>query len=395
MKKILVILAIASILIVGWLYFVKGYMGLRSRPAVPESLIYRVGIPDMKNIRIMLDPVKARHTDLRKEIYASGLTKATFRSDEINILVISGGGANGAYSAGVLCGWSDTGKRPQFDIVTGVSTGALIAPAAFLGSGYDGIIEKIYTNVSDADIMKLDMINFFFEGRPSLLDTRPLRKVLSKAVTMDVLKAVARSHAEGRRLYVATTNLDARRMVVWDMGAIASAQTPEALELFRDVMLASAAIPIAFPPVMFTVEADGSFYDEMHVDGSVATQMFGSLLIVGYEEVKEKQTNVYAIRNGKMADVPREVKLKISDIAGAAFATMLTWQSYSDIFRFATLAKYQGVSFYFACIPYNFNESRKGEFDLEYMRRLFYRGYKAATSGNPWTKVAVGTEGRD
>jgi hypothetical protein len=178
------------------------------------------------------------------------------------------------------------------------------------------------------------------------------------------------------------------------MGAIAQAQTAEALELFRNVMLASAAIPVAFPPVIFTVEAGGSLYDEMHVDGSVATQMFGSLLIVGYEEVRQKKTNAYAIRNGKLADVPAEVKYKVFDIAGASFATLMTWQSYGDIFKFASMAKMEGIGFYFTCIPYQFNETRKGEFDLDYMRKLFYRGYKMAVSKEgPWIKVVKGKRG--
>jgi hypothetical protein len=390
-KKIIAAIVILAAIVAGWLYFVKGYIGIRKQCAVPEALLYRVAIPGMGKIRMMLDPVKARESDLRREIYLSGLPKAEFHNPEINILAISGGGANGAYSAGILCGWTETGRRPTFDIVTGVSTGALIAPAAFLGPGYDSVIQGIYTNISDADIMKFDIMQFLFEGRPSLLDTRPLRSVLKRAVTPDVMKAVAKAHAGGRRLYLATTNLDARRLVVWDMGAIASAGTPEALELFRNVMLASASIPVAFPPMMFAVEADGRIYSEMHADGGVATQMFGSLLIAGYEEVRQKKTSVYAIRNGKIADIPHEVRLKVMDIAGAAFTTMLTWQSYGDIFRFASLARYEGIDFYFACIPYEFNEARKGEFDLAYMRKLFYRGYRAALSGNPWTKAVRGT----
>lgn len=389
-KKAAIILLAAAILIVAWLYFVKGYIGVRKRHSVPESLIYKTELPGMKNVRVMLDPLKLKHSDLQREIYRSGLQKAVFHNPEINILVISGGGANGAYSAGILCGWSDVGNRPEFDIVTGVSTGALIAPAAFLGPSYDHVIQGIYTNISDASIMKYDFIQFFFEGRPSLLDTQPLKKVLRQAVTMDVIRAVAEAHAAGRRLYIATTNLDARRMVVWDMGAIASYGTPEALELFRNIMLASASIPVAFPPTMITVKADGSLYDEMHVDGSVATQMFGALLIAGYEEVKDRKTNVYAVRNGKIADVPGEVRLKILDIAGASFATLMTWQSYGDIYRFASLARNNDIDLFFACIPYEFSESRNGEFDLAYMRKLFYRGYKAATSAEAWMAIAKG-----
>jgi len=384
--KIALIITVILVLIGGWLYLVKGYVGIRKRQAVPEALIYKANIPGMKNIRIMVDPIKAKNAKLREVMYESGLTKAKFPNNKINALAISGGGANGAYGAGILCGWTEVGGRPEFDIVTGVSTGALIAPAAFLGSSYDKVIRDIYTNISDADIAKQNLIEFFLQGRPSLLDTQPLRGVLREAVTKELVDAVAREQARGRRLYVATTNLDARRLVIWDMGAIASAGTPEALELFRNVMLASASIPVAFPPVMLTVAAGGSLYDEMHADGSITTQLFGPFLIAGHDEVKGRKANVYVIKNGKFADPPQEVPYKVWDIAAAAFSTLITWQSYGDIYRFSVLAKYARIKFYFTCIPYEFNESRHGEFDLEYMRKLFYRGYRAALSGTQWMK---------
>jgi predicted acylesterase/phospholipase RssA len=386
MKKFLIIVLIAILLVFGWLYFVKGYLSVRLHKSVPERLVYDAKIPGRHGIRFMLDPLKLRSSNIQAEISKAGLTKAKFSGPEINVLIISGGGANGAYSAGVLCGWTDTEKRPQFDIVTGVSTGALIAPAAFVGPTYDHVLKDIYTNISDADIMKSDIVEFLFEGRPSLMDTQPLREVLKKTVTMDLLRDVARAHAAGRRLYVATTNLDARRLVTWDMGAIASAGTEEALELFRNVMIASASIPVAFPPVMFKVEAGGNFYEEMHVDGSVTMQMIGSLMIAEYDEVKAMKTNIYILKNSKFADVPEGVSLKIWDIAGASFETLLTWQSYGELYSFATLAHKYGAHIYLTCIPYEFREPRKGEFDLIYMRKLFYRGYRTALSEDLWMK---------
>lgn len=386
LKKTLIILVILALVVAGWLYLVKGYVGFRHRNAVPKNMIYEANVPGMKDVRLIADPLRAKSHKLSQIIKDSGLSRGKFNNKDINILTISGGGANGAYGAGTLCGWTDTGKRPVFDIVTGVSTGALISPAAFLGPEYDHIIKDIYTNISDADIVKQNLIAFLFEGRPSLLDTQPLRAVLKGAVTKELIAAVAREHEKGRRLYIATTNLDARRLVIWDMGAIASSGTPDSDEVFREVMLASASIPVAFPPVMITVEAGGKLYDEMHADGSVATQIMGSLLIIGYDEVKTKRTNVYVIRNGKIADPPEEVSYKVWDIASAAFSTMITWQSYGDIYRFSTLARYERINFYFTCIPYIFNEPRKGEFDLSYMRKLFYRGYRMALSGRNWYK---------
>jgi hypothetical protein len=265
-----------------------------------------------------------------------------------------------------------------------VSTGALIAPAAFLGPEYDGIIRDIYTNVSDADIMKHNILEFLFGGRPSFVDTSPLLAVLEDKVTDDAIQAIAFEHKKGRRLYIATTNLDAKRLVIWDMGQIALAGTPESKKLFRQIMLASSSFPVAFPPVMIKVKAGGCYYEEMHVDGSIATQIIGSMLIVAYDEVEKKKTNVYVIRNWKMADIPREVPYKVWDIAQVAFSTLITWQGYGDIQRFAALARRTGVNLYFTYIPYGFDEPRSSEFDLPYMRKLFYRGCRKAFSDKPW-----------
>lgn len=389
MKKIFLVLIIIVLFTAGWLYFIKGYVGVRKRHAVPPALMHKAEIPGMGNIRIVADPLQIRHAKTYEDIYKSGLTRAVFNNKEINVLAISGGGANGAYGAGFLCGWSETKTRPQFDIVTGVSTGALIAPAAFLGTSYDEVIKGIYTNISDVDVAKQDLMNFFLEGRPSLLDTKPLRGVLKRVVDKKLLDDVARENAKGRRLYIATTNLDAKRMVIWDMGAIATVNTPEALDLFRNVMIASASIPVAFPPVMFKVKANGRYYDEMHVDGSVTMQLFGPFLVLGHNDISKKKANIYVLRNGKLADLPEEVPYKVWDIAGAAFSTLMTWQSYGDIYRFAVLAKYRKAGFYITCIPYEFNEPRKSEFDLEYMRKLFYRGYRVALSKEQWVKSVL------
>ena len=191
-----------------------------------------------------------------------------------NILALSGGGANGAFGAGILHGWSEAGSRPSFKIVTGISTGALTAPFAFLGSEYDPTLKKVYTSVATRDIMRVRPFIVMRGGLDSLADTTPLQKLLEEYITDDVIRDVARAHQTGRRLYIGTTDLDASRLVIWNMGVIAAADRPEAFDLFRSVMLASASIPILFPPVYIPVEAGGAAYEEMHVDGGVTTQVF-------------------------------------------------------------------------------------------------------------------------
>jgi len=390
MKKNILIILLVLAAVAAWSYFIKGYDGIRLGYAVPERQINDAKVPGFENIRLIMDPIRFGADKVKLDIYNSGLSKPVLHKPEANILVISGGGANGAYSAGVLCGWTFSGDRPVFDIVTGVSTGALIAPCAFIGSSYDRVLHDVYTKVSDADIMRNNVIEFLFGGRPSIMDTKPLRSILEKLVTEELINKVADEHERGRRLYIATTNLDARRVVLWDMGAIASYRTKDALHLFRSVMLASASIPVAFPPVMIDVEAGGRTFNEMHVDGSVGTQLFGALFIVGPVRDRGLQTNVFLLRNGKIADNPAEVSYKIWDIAGASFSTMITWQSYGDLYRFISMAKKRFIKLYMTFIPYDFDVRRKGEFDRRYMSRLFHTGYQLARDGNLWTTVDNG-----
>lgn len=384
-KKISVIILLIILFISGWLYFVKGYVIVIRRGAVPRSLINDADVPGTKNIRLILDPIHLKKAGLYLDIYKSGLERPHFLKPKATVLAISGGGANGAYGAGVLCGWTESGERPVFDIVSGVSTGALIAPAAFLGPSYDSVLRDIYTNISNNNIMKQDILHFLMGERPSLMDTKPLRAILNKHVTMKVMKEIAREHRAGRRLYIITTNLDARRLVLWDMGAIALMDTPAALELFHSVMLASASIPVAFPPVMITVEANGKYYDEMHVDGSIGTQLFGALLLVGPIRERNVKLDVFLIRNGKIADIPCEVHPNVWNIADAAFSTLITWQSYGDLYRFSAMAKQGRMNLYMTFIPYDFNPPRDGgEFDHKYMNKLFKIGYDTARSKNCW-----------
>jgi hypothetical protein len=188
-------------------------------------------------------------------------------------LALSGGGANGAFGAGFLNGWTTSGQRPVFKIVTGVSTGALMAPFAFLGTAYDDALREFYTTTDTRNIFRrLSILPQLIAGE-ALADTGPLQALIAQHVDETFLRNVADAHRRGRRLYVGTADLDAQRFIVWNMGLIAASGRPEAVELFRKVMLASASIPVAFPPVFFDVEAGGRRYDEMHVDGSVGTRV--------------------------------------------------------------------------------------------------------------------------
>jgi len=223
----------------------------------------------------------------------------------INFLAISGGGDDGAFGAGLLNGWTEAGARPEFKAVTGISTGALIAPFAFLGSEHDKELRDVYTSVSPSDIYESRSM-WAAITNDAMADSRPLWNLLGKYITPEFLKEIAAEYAKGRMLLIGTTNLDARRPVVWNMGEIASSGDPRAIDLFRKIMIASASIPGAFPPMMIDVEVDGKPYQEMHVDGGAMAQVFmyppglTRAVTAAGEQVAERERHVYVIRNTKL-----------------------------------------------------------------------------------------------
>jgi hypothetical protein len=270
--------------------------------------------------------------------YRPDLTEQSFESSDCSCLAISGGGANGAFGAGFLKGWTASGTRPNFMVVTGISTGALIAPLAFLGADYDETLEKGYTTTRTKDILNVrgifGIIPLFWSE--SYAESGPLLHLIGQQVDEQALKAIANEHTKGRRLYVGTTNLDAQRFVVWDMGAIASSGRPDALELFHKVMLASASIPGAFPPAYFDVEVDGKRYDEMHVDGGTIVEVFGfgpTLFekSAHAEKLRAERCSIYILRNGKLASDPEQVGRKITKIVPRSLSTLMkahSWMGY-------------------------------------------------------------------
>jgi predicted acylesterase/phospholipase RssA len=209
---------------------------------------------------------------VKREREFEGIAKGTALPGEA-YFAISGGGQDGAYGAGMLCGWTDRGDRPHFRIVTGVSAGALIAPFVFAGSEYDSVLREIFTSVHTKDIARSRNLLSALTGE-ALYDSDPLRDMLKKHVNQAMLAKVAAEYRKGRNLFVATTNLDAQRPVIWALGKIAASGHPDAPQLFREVMLASASIPGIFPPVYVETQVGDKTYEEMHVDGGATSQVF-------------------------------------------------------------------------------------------------------------------------
>jgi len=371
------------------------------RHPVPPELVGKARINNMDEIRIIMGE---HHTALQESLVASWKEERPgdfpVGPDGIkhySALAISGGGANGAYGAGLLKGWSEEGSRPIFKVVTGVSTGAIIAPYAFLGKDYDDDLEKLYTTMSTKDVMAGKFPLFAVFG-DSLASNKPLEKTIRSEVTDEILTRIVEEHKNGRRLFVGTANIDAQKFVIWDMGAIAARGDRE---LFCKVILASAAIPMIFPPSIFNVEASGEKYDEMHTDGGTMTQVFttakllegmkGAAAAMGIDPSKIR-AKLYIIRNGYMSPRYKKVKDNLHSIAERSFDIIIDSQGVGDTYRIYTFMKERGSDFNLAFIPPDFESNNNEMFDTEDMKRLFRRGYEDASSGYKWHKAPPGAE---
>ncbi len=326
---------------------------------------------------------------------ARATTRPAVPNDQRSVLALSGGGSRGAFGAGLLCGWSTRRDRPTFRIVTGISTGALIAPFAFLGSDYDDRLRDAFTTVGPDDIYVLRIFTGLLRG-DSLADSAPLLRLAEKHIDQDMLTAIAREHRRGRRLYIGTTNLDAQRPVVWDMGAIAASGHKDALKLFRRVLIASASIPVAFPPQYMSVRAQDERYDEMHVDGGVTAEVFiwgfgDALPAVAHRPATMPAApdapppiRVYVIRNATIAPQYRAIAPRVIPIAERSIFTLINSQAVGDLYRIYSIARWAGMEFRLAHIPDDDKPLSGEEFNKEEMNRLFSVGYKLGAGGYPW-----------
>ena len=275
---------------------------------------------------------------------------------EMEILAVSGGGENGAFGAGLLCGWSEHGTRPVFELVTGVSTGALTAPFAYLGSSYDPQLRAVYTELTPSRVLlKRSITAALFDD--AMTDNAPLFKTISEYLDEAMLAALAKAYQEGRLLIIATTDLDAQQPVLWNIGAIASSGHPRALDTIRRVLLASAAIPGAFPPTMFDVTVNGNSYQEMHVDGGAFAQAF--LYPASVTQLRRvRMTNgefvvpavAYVIRNGRLDPEWAATERSTLGIAERAIATMISASGINDVIRMYNTTQHDGIPFNLAYI---------------------------------------------
>ncbi len=377
---------------------------LERREAVPEQSVQGAQIPGIPNARFwpMSDNseiVAEALASLDREQLARKQDGETGPLPPVAYLAISGGGDNGAFGAGLLSGWTASGDRPEFKVVTGISTGGLIAPFAFLGSDYDDALSQVYTSVTQEDIFnKRSILSALTQD--GLGDTTPLYKLIGKFVDDKFLAAVAEAYRRGRFLFIGTTNLDAQQPVIWNMGAIAAANTPESADLFHRIMLASASIPGAFSPVMIDVEVDGRQYQEMHVDGGTMAQVFLYPPAISTEMDARNLQNIrerraYILRNARLDSNWSTVERSTITITGKAIATLLQSQGFGDLFRIYLTTQEDGVDYNLAYIGSDFNAKHREEFDAQYMRELYDYAFEKAVNGYPWDKVPPGYKARN
>ena len=317
---------------------------------------------------------------------------------EHNYLVISGGGANGAYGAGLLVAWTKLGTRPEFTLVTGVSTGALIAPFAFLGSEYDAKLKEIYTTLDTSQIINLRNV-FAIIGSDSVFDSSPLSRQIEKFIDDEMIEALAQEYRKGRTLIIGTTNLDASRPVLWNIARIAASGHPSAARLIHQVILASASIPGAFPPVYIEVETpDGRKYDEMHVDGGVTSQMFFYPPNMDWGELMDMLDvrgvpTVYLVRNAFVREDYEVMNPRLIPITNRTISSLIRTQGVGDFFRIWTLANRDGLDLEVTWIPDEAHEEiavKPSEtFDPKYMKALFNYGYERTINGEVWQDFSI------
>lgn len=311
-----------------------------------------------------------------------------------NYLAISGGGADGAFGAGLLVGWTEAGTRPEFGFVTGISTGALIAPFAFLGPAYDAQLKEVYTQYSTSDLIEKRGL-FKIIKNDAAAGTDGLRSLLAEYIDEKMMKALAAEYRRGRTLDIGTTNLDAARPVTWNVTRIAASGHPKALELIRQILLASASIPVAFPPVYIEIEKDGQLYDEMHVDGGATSQVYLYPPSLDWRQVLKKveakgTPHFYVIRNSRLATEWKSIEPRVTAIAGRSISSLIRTQGIGDLFRLYLVSKRDGIDFNLAYIPDDFEDTSTELFDPVYMGKLFDLGYRMGKAGYPWKKKPPG-----
>jgi hypothetical protein len=324
---------------------------------------------------------------------SEAITSAARRGGQFNVLAISGGGSNGAFGAGLLAGWAERGTRPEFTVVTGASAGALIAPFAFLGPEYDPMLRNLFSEGIGEELLQIDGFSALFGA--GVFKTEPLKRLIARYVDEAMLERIAAEYHKGRKLLVVTTNIDAQRTAVWDMGAIAASGAPGALALFRDVLTASASVPGVYSPVLIDVEGEGRRFAEMHVDGGVRANVLvvpESMLLTSAPPLTAGlHPHVYIVMNDKVEQDFEVVEGKALTIVARSFTTAVKANTQNTLIATYEFARRNKWDFNLAAIDGAYPTTTSLGFDRTYMAQLYQYGYTQGRGGPPWRKSLPAT----
>jgi hypothetical protein len=356
------------------------------------------GVPDVRFYPQQFADPSARLQESTLRPAFTGGSEIPVSSDTdagCDLLAISAGGDRGAFAAGLLNGWSQTGTRPRFRVVTGVSVGALIAPFAFLGPRYDHVLREVTLSAGPGK---------FFRRRSSisgllgdgLASSEPLELLLATYVTAEVLQEIANEYRHGRDLYIMTTDLDAGVPVIWNMGAIAASDSPDALALFRQVMRASAAIPVVVSPVLINVTAAGRHFQELHVDGSVVHQVFlypySAPLPAPAAGEAGSSCRAFIIMNTQFDSNWSPTPRRTLGIGERTMQTLTRVEASTDVDRIFAALQRQGIDFNLAYIDSDFQVAHPRDFDPSYTRALYVYGQQLGSRDDPWHDMPLQSE---
>lgn len=342
------------------------------------------------------DKVVAARLEQYTKVYA-GYYDQHHEYPPLSYLAISGGAYDGAFGAGLLSGWTEHGDRPDFALVTGVSTGALIAPFAFIGPKYDGELKTFFTKTRSDNIFAWSVWKVVagLSGGLAVTDNSPLAKRIEQVITPQVLAEIAEQNKRGKQLLIGTTNVEAQRGVIWDIGKIASSGNPGALKLVHQIMLASASVPGLFKPVFIHVTAGGVRYDEIHADGGITSQVFAYPMKLNRSIVEgmkrlHLQRDLYIVRNSKITPEYQAMQPGIFSLTARSVETLIKYQGLGDLYRLYVSTQRDGVGYHLATIPASFHSESKELFDPDYMGALFDVGYRMGGEPRAWAQNPPG-----
>ena len=363
------------------------------RHAVPENLVGTavvIGMPDIRFYTEKPNSFSMARQSLIDSFKDEG--KLDYLVEGIKsypVLIVGGGVSNSAYGIGLLKGWLKEGSRPVFKIVTGYSSGSVIALATFSGKEYEDRLADLFTSISTKDVVKQKGVFGILFGN-SVNSSALFAKKIDNIVDEDLMVKVAQEHKKGRRLYVGTSDLDAQGFVIWDMGALASKGGVDALKMFRKIILASCSFSSMLPPVFFQVEAGGRRYDEMHADGGVIGGIFHVYQLMDGVKFREIRTRLYILNCCYMSPHSKQIEDNLTAIISRTIETNGSSKMSGDTYRIYAFAKERGWDYNLAYIPEDFEPNQKEMFDKQEMQRLFKRGYDDAAVGYKWHKAPPG-----